>query len=246
MSQPWRSRGSNGSRSTRSPPWTWCAVVGLEPIEIGDTIADSDHPHRLPSIKVDEPTLHMTFRVNDGPFSGATASFLTSRQISERLDRELRSNVWSRVSPGATQEQFRVSGRGLMHLGILIESMPRGLRAVRVGKPQVIHREINHVKCEPIENLVVDCPDENQNSVMALLGDRRAELVKISRRSSGMGFVHMEFKIPVLADGTAEPDAQRDLGAGDHAPHALGVRTARASRRRPDRRGCSSLAKPAP
>ncbi|MBX3427443.1 MAG: translational GTPase TypA [Pirellulales bacterium] len=173
-----------------------CAVVGLEPIEIGDTIADAEQPHRLPTIKVDEPTLHMTFRVNDGPFSGRDGKFLTSRQISERLERELRSNVALRVSPGATQEQFRVSGRGLMHLGILIENMRREGYELCVGKPTVITREIDGVKCEPIEMLVVDCPDDNQNAVMALLGDRRAELVKISRRSSGAGFVHMEFKIP--------------------------------------------------
>ncbi len=173
-----------------------CALVGLEPIEIGDTVADADHPHALPAVHVDEPTLHMMFRVNDGPFSGRDGKFLTSRQISERLERELRSNVALRVAPGPTQEQFRVSGRGLMHLGILIENMRREGFELCVGKPQVIHREINHVKCEPIEQLVVDCPDDCQNSVMALLGDRRAELVKMGRRSSTSGFVHLEFRIP--------------------------------------------------
>jgi GTP-binding protein len=173
-----------------------CAIVGLEPIEIGDTVADADHPHALPSVHVDEPTLHMMFRVNDGPFSGRDGKFLTSRQISERLERELRSNVALRVAPGPTQEQFRVSGRGLMHLGILIENMRREGFELCVGKPQVIHREINHVKCEPIEQLVVDCPEDCQNSVMALLGDRRAELVKMGRRSSTSGFVHLEFRIP--------------------------------------------------
>ncbi|MCA9237766.1 MAG: translational GTPase TypA, partial [Planctomycetales bacterium] len=173
-----------------------CAVVGLEPIEIGDTIADSEHPHRLPPTKVDEPTLHMTFRVNDGPFSGRDGKFLTSRQIAERLQRELRSNVALRVSPGATQEQFRVSGRGLMHLGILIENMRREGYELCVGKPTVIQREIDGVKCEPIEMLVVDCPDESQSAVMALLGDRRGELVKMSQRTSGGAFVHLEFKIP--------------------------------------------------
>jgi GTP-binding protein len=173
-----------------------CALVGLEPIEIGDTVADADHPHALPAVHVDEPTLHMMFRVNDGPFSGRDGKFLTSRQISERLERELRSNVALRVAPGPTQEQFRVSGRGLMHLGILIENMRREGFELCVGKPQVIHREINHVKCEPIEQLVVDCPEDCQNSVMALLGDRRAELVKMGRRSSTSGFVHLEFRIP--------------------------------------------------
>jgi GTP-binding protein len=173
-----------------------CAVIGLEPIEIGDTVADADHPHALPHVHVDEPTLHMTFRVNDGPFSGRDGKFLTSRQIGERLERELRSYVALRVAPGATQEQFRVSGRGMMHLGILIENMRREGFELCVGKPQVIYREINGQKCEPIEQLVVDCPEDCQSAVMALLGDRRAEMVKMGHRSSTSGFVHMEFKIP--------------------------------------------------
>jgi GTP-binding protein len=173
-----------------------CAVVGLEPIEIGDTIADADEPHVLPHVHVDEPTLHMMFRVNDGPLCGRDGNLLTSRQIGERLERELRSNVALRVAPGPTQEQFRVSGRGLMHLGILIENMRREGFELCVGKPQVIYREINHQKCEPIEQLVVDCPESCQSSVMALLGDRRAELVKMGHRSNTSGFIHMEFKLP--------------------------------------------------
>ncbi|MCC6494089.1 MAG: translational GTPase TypA, partial [Pirellulales bacterium] len=173
-----------------------CAIVGLEPIEIGDTVADADEPHARPHVHVDEPTLHMLFRVNDGPFSGRDGKYLTSRQIGERLQRELRSNVALRVAPGPTQEQFRVSGRGLMHLGILIENMRREGFELCVGKPQVIYREIDGVKCDPLEQLVVDCPEDNQNSVMALMGDRRAELIKMGRRSSASGFVHMEFKIP--------------------------------------------------
>jgi GTP-binding protein len=173
-----------------------CAVVGMEPIEIGDTIADAEQPHALPHTRVDEPTLHMMFRVNDGPFSGRDGKFLTSRQIGERLERELRSNVALRVAPGPTQEQFRVSGRGMMHLGILIENMRREGFELCVGKPQVIYREIDGVKCEPIEQLVVDCPDDCQSAVMALLGDRRAEMVKMGHRSSTSGFIHMEFRIP--------------------------------------------------
>lgn len=173
-----------------------CALVGLEPIEIGDTVADADSPVALPSTPIDEPTLHMVFRVNDGPLSGRDGKFVTSRQIGERLDKELRSNVALRVEPGESQEQFRVSGRGLMHLGILIENMRREGYELCVGKPQVILREIDGKKCEPIEELVVDCPEECQSAVMSLLGDRRAELVKMGSRSATSGFVHLEFKLP--------------------------------------------------
>ncbi len=173
-----------------------CAIVGLEPIEIGDTVTDPSIPTALPAVTIDEPTLHMTFRVNDGPFSGREGKFLTSRQISERLQRELRSNVALQVGPGPTQEQFRVSGRGLMHLGILIENMRREGFELCVGKPQVIHREISGVRCEPIEQLVIDCPESCQSAVMALIGDRRATVTKISQRTSTGGFIHMEFTIP--------------------------------------------------
>ncbi|MCH8839106.1 MAG: translational GTPase TypA [Planctomycetes bacterium] len=173
-----------------------CAIVGLEPIEIGDTVADPSCAEPLPVIHIDEPTLHMTFRVNDGPFSGREGKYLTSRQLSERLQRELRSNVALRVAPGSTQEQFRVSGRGLMHLGILIENMRREGFELCVGKPQVIYREIDAVREEPIEQLVVDCPEACQSAVMALIGDRRATATKISHRTASGGLVHMEFTIP--------------------------------------------------
>jgi len=172
-----------------------CALVGLEPIEIGDTITDPSCPEPLPAVSIDNPTLHMTFRINDGPTAGRDGKFLTSRQVGDRLQKELRSNVALQVNPGQTQEQFRVSGRGLMHLGILIENMRREDFELCVGKPEVIYREIEGKQCEPIEQLVIDCPENCQNSVMALLGDRRATATKISQRGSG-GYVHMEFTIP--------------------------------------------------
>ena len=173
-----------------------CALVGLEPIEIGDTVTCPTNSEPLPQVRIDEPTLHMTFRVNDGPFSGRDGKFLTSRQISDRLQRELRSNVALRVGPGATQEQYRVSGRGLMHLGILIENMRREGYELCVGKPQVIYREINGQKCEPIEQLVVDCPEDCQSAVMSLMGDRRATVTKVTHRASSGGYIHLEFTIP--------------------------------------------------
>jgi GTP-binding protein len=177
------------------PAGDLCAIVGLDPIEIGDTVVDPTFPEALPPVPIDEPTLHMTFRVNDGPFTGREGKFLTSRQLSERLQRELRSNVALRVGPGPSQEQFRVSGRGLMHLGILIENMRREGFEICVGKPEVIMRDIDGEKCEPIEQLVVDCPESCQSAVMSLLGDRRATLTKMTHRKSG-GFVHLEFTVP--------------------------------------------------
>ena len=173
-----------------------CALVGLEPIEIGDTVSDPERAEPVERVHIDQPMLHMTFRVNDGPFSGKDGKFLTSRQIGDRLEKELRSNVALRVGPGDTQEQFRVSGRGLMHLGILIENMRREGYELCVGKPQVIYREIDGKKCEPIEQLVIDCPESCQSAVMSLMGDRRASVTKISHRSGSGGFVHMEFTIP--------------------------------------------------
>lgn len=173
-----------------------CAVVGLNPIDIGDTIAAIEKPVALPFVSVDQPTLHMMFRVNDGPFVGRDGKFLTSRQLNERLERELRSNVALQVATGETQEQFRVSGRGLMHLGILIENMRREGFELCVGKPQVICREVDGKQQEPIEQLSVECPDECEGTVMSMLGDRRATVVKIGRRSTNSGYVHMEFTLP--------------------------------------------------
>lgn len=176
-----------------------CAVVGLDPINIGDTIAEVARPEALPTVVVDEPTLHMTFRVNDGPFCGRDGKYLTSRQLGDRLERELRSNVALRVEPGDSMEQYRVSGRGLMHLGILIENMRREGFELCVGKPHVVTRQVDGEKQEPIELLVIDVPDEHQSAVMALLGDRRAELIKMGYKTGTSGFVHMEFSIPARA-----------------------------------------------
>ncbi len=174
-----------------------CAVVGLDPIGIGDTIACVENPSPLESISIDEPTLHMTFRVNDGPFSGREGKYLTSRQIGDRLEKELRSDVALKVSPGDTMEQYRVAGRGMMHLGILIENLRREGFELCVGKPEVVIRTNDEgVKEEPIELLVVDVPEEHQNAVMALVGDRRAQVIKMGSKGGASGFVHLEFSIP--------------------------------------------------
>ncbi|UCG59936.1 MAG: translational GTPase TypA, partial [Phycisphaerales bacterium] len=173
-----------------------CAISGLDPIEIGDTIACADKPSGLVVIAVDEPTMTMTFRVNDGPFAGKDGKYVTGRQISERLDKELQQNVALRVEPGQTPEEFNVSGRGLMHLGILLETMRREGYEVCVGKPNVILRVVEGRRHEPIELLAVDCPLDCQNSVMSLLGDRRSEIVKMDAKSGASDSIHMEFMIP--------------------------------------------------
>ena len=173
-----------------------CAISGLDPVEIGCTIACADKPSQLVVIAVDEPTMTMTFRVNDGPFAGRDGKYVTGRQIGDRLQKELEQNVALRVEAGQSPEEFNVSGRGLMHLGILLENMRREGYEVCVGKPNVILRIVDERRHEPIELLAVDCPLDCQNSVMSLLGDRRSEIIKIDAKSGAGGFIHMEFMIP--------------------------------------------------
>ena len=173
-----------------------CAISGLDPVDIGNTIACPDRPNRLAIVAIDEPTMHTTFRVNDGPFSGRDGQFVTSRKIKERLDKELQHNVALRVEKGSTPEEFVVSGRGLMHLGILLENMRREGFELCVGKPNVIIRQINGRRHEPVELLVIDCPADCQNAVMNLLGDRRSELIKMDAKAGTSDFIHMEFMIP--------------------------------------------------
>ncbi len=173
-----------------------CAISGLDPVDIGNTIACADNPSRLAVVSVDEPTMSMTFRVNDGPFAGRDGKYVTSRHIGERLAKELQHNVALRVEAGRTPEEFIVSGRGLMHLGILLENMRREGYEVCVGKPNVILKIVDGKRHEPIETLAVDCPLDCQSSVMSLLGERRSEIVRIDAKSGASDFVNMEFLIP--------------------------------------------------
>ena len=173
-----------------------CAISGLDPVDIGNTIACADNPSRLTVIPVDEPTMSMTFRINNGPFSGRDGKYVTSRQIGDRLEKELQQNVALRVEPGQGNDEFTVSGRGLMHLGILLENMRREGYEVCVGKPNVILRMVEQRRHEPIEILAVDCPLDCQSSVMSLLGDRRSEIMKMDAKSGASDFIHMEFLIP--------------------------------------------------
>jgi len=173
-----------------------CAISGLDLVDIGDTITCPDKPKRLAIVAVDEPTMHTTFRVNDGPFAGRDGHYITSRKIKERLDKELQHNVALRVENGSTPEEFIVSGRGLMHLGILLENMRREGFELCVGKPNVIIHQIDGLRHEPIELLVIDCPVGCQSAVMNLLGDRRSEMVKMDAKAGTSDFIHMEFMIP--------------------------------------------------
>ncbi|HYV36380.1 MAG TPA: translational GTPase TypA [Gemmataceae bacterium] len=171
-----------------------CAVVGLETVDIGDTVADFDNAVALPQINVDEPTLDMLFRINDSPFCGQEGTYVTSRQLRDRLFKELESNVALRVRPHEQRkEEFHVSGRGLLHLGILLENMRREGFEISVGKPRVIHREVEGKTCEPIEYLVVDVPSKSVGAVMELVGNRRAECLKMDSRADQS---HLEFTIP--------------------------------------------------
>ncbi len=157
-----------------------CAVVGLEKIDIGDTLADPANPVALDTVHVDEPTLHMTFRINDGPFVGQDGKYVTSRHLRERLQKELQSNVALRVNGLEGADEFDVAGRGLMHLGILLENMRREGFELCVGKPDVIYkRSAEGALLEPIELLVLDIPTDYMGPAMQLMGDRRAEMVKM-------------------------------------------------------------------
>jgi len=170
-----------------------CAVVGLTSADIGDTLADPDDPQPLPLIAIDEPTLHMTFRVNDSPFAGRAGKFLTSRDIWDRLMREKQHNVALRVAPGHTPEEFHVAGRGLLHLSVLVENMRREGYELAVGKPKVIYRELGGRKTEPIELCVVDVPTEHVGPVMEYMGHRRGVCRKMEARSER---TYLEFLIP--------------------------------------------------
>ncbi len=170
-----------------------CAVVGLSSVDIGNTITDPEHPLPLPLINIDEPTLHTVFRINDSPMAGRSGKFVSSRHLRERLEKECQHNVALRVDPGATPDEFWVSGRGLLHLSVLIENMRREGYELSVGRPKVIYRELDGKKTEPIERCVVDVPANHVGAVMELLGPRRGICEGMNNEGE---LTHLEFTVP--------------------------------------------------
>ncbi len=170
------------------------AIAGLKDINIGETIADPANPEALPVLAIDEPTLQMTFLVNNSPFVGKEGKFVTSRNLRERLFKELETDVSLRVEETDSPDAFVVSGRGELHLGILIENMRREGFEMQVSKPEVIIKEVDGVKCEPIERLLIDVPEESMGAVMESLGTRKAEMVNMI--NNGTGQIRLEFLIP--------------------------------------------------
>jgi len=170
-----------------------CAVAGIEGFEIGDTIADAENPEGLPTIAIDEPTLSMLFMINDSPFFGREGKFVTSHHLKDRLEKELEKNLALRVVPGATADSFYVYGRGVLHLSILIETMRREGYELQIGQPTVITKEIDGVKCEPVEELIIDLPEENSGTAVEMASLRKGEMTNMTPKGDRMV---VTFKIP--------------------------------------------------
>ena len=170
-----------------------CAVVGLEGFEIGDTVADFENPEALPPINVDEPTMSMLFCINNSPFFGREGKFVTSRHLKERLDKELEKNLALRVKPGPNADSFIVYGRGVLHISVLIETMRREGFELQVGQPKVLDKTINGQRCEPIENLTIDLPEEFVGRAIEMVTRRKGALIQMEGRGDR---THLEFDIP--------------------------------------------------
>lgn len=170
-----------------------CAIVGIEGFEIGDTIADYENPEALTPIAIDEPTMSMLFTINNSPFFGKDGKYVTSRHIKERLDKELEKNLALRVEPGLSADSFIVYGRGVLHLSVLIESMRREGYELQVGQPKVIIKEIDGQKCEPVEELTIDIPEEFSGKAIEMVTKRKGVLNNMETRDER---VHLDFDIP--------------------------------------------------
>ena len=170
-----------------------CALVGIEGFEIGDTIADYENPEALPPIAIDEPTMSKLFTINNSPFFGKDGKYVTSRHIKERLDKELEKNLALKVQPGPSADSFVVFGRGVLHLSVLIETMRREGYELQVGQPKVIIKEIDGKKCEPVEQLTIDIPEEFSGKAIEMVTKRKGSLNNMETRGDR---VHLDFDIP--------------------------------------------------
>ncbi|TAI49550.1 translational GTPase TypA [Flagellimonas allohymeniacidonis] len=170
-----------------------CAIVGMEGFEIGDTVADFENPEQLKTIAIDEPTMSMLFTINDSPFFGKDGKYVTSRHIKERLEKELEKNLALRVEETDSAEKFMVFGRGVLHLSVLIETMRREGYELQIGQPQVIIKEVDGVKCEPIEHLTIDLPEEVSGKAVEMVSQRKGEMISMEAKGSRMV---CEFLIP--------------------------------------------------
>ena len=170
-----------------------CAIIGIEDFEIGDTVTDLDNPEEIPRIAIDEPTLSMMFTINNSPFYGKEGKFVTSRHLRDRLTKELEKNLALRINPTESEDKFLVFGRGILHLSVLIETMRREGFELQVGQPQVLYKEIDGQRNEPIETLVVDVPQETAGKVIELATQRKGELLIMEPKGD---LQHLEFKIP--------------------------------------------------
>jgi GTP-binding protein len=185
--------GLGRSKVTEVQTGDICALVGLEDFEIGDTVADFEQPEALKTIAIDEPTMSMLFTINDSPFFGKDGKFVTSRHIKERLERELEKNLALRVQATDSADKFMVFGRGVLHLSVLIETMRREGYEVQIGQPQVIIKEIDGVKCEPVEHLTIDLPEEVSGRAVEMVSIRKGEMIHMEARGERM---YCEFYIP--------------------------------------------------
>ncbi len=170
-----------------------CAVVGIEGFEIGDTLADAENPEALPPIAIDEPTMSMLFTINDSPFFGREGKLVTSRHLKERLEKELEKNLALKVKDGLTADSFIVYGRGVLHLSILIETMRREGFEIQVGQPKVLDKTINGQRCEPVEHLTIDLPEEMVGRAIEMVTRRKGSLLHMEHRGER---IHLDFDIP--------------------------------------------------
>ncbi len=170
-----------------------CAIVGIEGFEIGDTIADAENPEAMAAIAIDEPTMSMLFTINDSPFFGKEGKFVTSRHIKDRLNKELEKNLALRVQQGDTADSFLVFGRGVLHLSVLIETMRREGYELQVGQPQVLYKEIDGHKCEPIEELTIDLPEDKAGTAIEMITQRKGDMKNMLLKGNRS---IMEFEIP--------------------------------------------------